>query len=302
MPLSPTTPAPVRHPPHQPRWTCGLAFVRICGLLSHTYVGAPTWSEYKCVYVWVHVYTYVRACAPSECEVWQAQTNAVVKRHHGGPAFLRRWGVLVGKSKHDNGPLRIGPLSDELRGVLAKALRPEAHAWVASLRFPVMLEEWVQTVEDTYAQLLQLQLPGMSRDKNQGYHLVWTIRGFLLALGHAAGREVQVAPTDPVDYFRRGFPDVTEQINWLEEITGAKSAQGLLNAASYMWGAEFFTMDLCLAKPAYKWSSTDIDCLVVHTYVCVLGILRCMEGGPPGYAGGIVGRAPPRRRTYVRGR
>ena len=62
-----------------------------------TYVGAPTWPEYECVYVRMGecVYTYVRACSPTECEVWQAQTNAVVKRHHSGPAFLRLWGVLA---------------------------------------------------------------------------------------------------------------------------------------------------------------------------------------------------------------
>ena len=78
----------------------------------------------------------------------------------------------------------------------------------------------------------------------------------MLGLGNARGGEVKVAPTDPVAYLHRGFPDVTKQLSWLETQTGAQTARELLESVNYRWGVEFFTMDLCLAKPVYRWRCT----------------------------------------------
>ena len=199
-------------------------------------------------------------------EVWQHEVNWTTRRHHGSLAFLRRWGILVGACKEDAGPLRVAPLTDALRNVLRRALRPEVSTWVASLHSVGTLQEWVAQVDTAKTSLLALALPGMNSRDPDAYHIIWTIRCFVIAINAATKAEagLYVAPTDGVSLLKRGFPDMGAQLDMATEATGTTCALQLMHMLHYTSAVEYFCMDLCLAKPAYKWIIKEMLNLCTH--------------------------------------
>ena len=99
---------------------------------------------------------------------WQAHSNGVVSRHHGGVAFLRRWGIVAGGCATEPGPLRLSKLTRDARSALRRVLHPDAHFWVLSLQATSTLDAWTAQVERMKAKLFSLNLPGMANAKSTG--------------------------------------------------------------------------------------------------------------------------------------
>ena len=99
---------------------------------------------------------------------WQAHSNSVVSRHHGGVAFLRRWGIVAGGCATEPGPLRLSKLTRDARSALRRVLHPDAHFWVLSLQATSTLDAWTAQVERMKAKLFSLNLPGMANAKSTG--------------------------------------------------------------------------------------------------------------------------------------
>lgn len=93
---------------------------------------------------------------------WQQQCNSQTGFHHGSIAFLRRWGLLVGDSRTDAGPLRVVPQSASLGALLGQVLSLEASRFVTSLQAVGTLDAWVAQVEVAASDLVALGLPGLS--------------------------------------------------------------------------------------------------------------------------------------------
>ena len=161
-------------------WVQGCAKVGLTGLgslmaASTKHVCGPTLCRlvqlmYEASVAAAHVVLQprVREGSPTEFEVWQKEVNWATRRHHGALALLRRWGILVGQSTQDAGPLRIAPLSQATRSAFERLLRPSAHAWVLNLHGAQTLREWVAQMEASLADLHTMQLPGMRANDSSG--------------------------------------------------------------------------------------------------------------------------------------
>ena len=103
--------------------------------------------------------------------IWQRECNAQTSHHHGGLAFLRRWGVLRGGTIED--PLRVEPLSGRLERALARVLDPEVAQVVRGVRAVDTLREWVQQIEEVVPAMQRLGLPGLTTRSgcNHKYHM-----------------------------------------------------------------------------------------------------------------------------------
>ena len=209
---------------------------------------------------------------------WSKQCNSTTAFHHGSCAYLRRWGVIEGGSQQQPGPLRVVAMGEAGRGALVRLLGSDAHSMVESITPMSTLQEWVAQVERLAPEMERLQLPGLRRSKTKrSYGVSWTLRCLLLGvnfahkpasgqepLQHQAGRDpepllaespepLRHEAGDSVALLRRGFPDMGEQVNTFALMLGVTTVGNLVAGLHYRSGIEFLCMDLCLAKPVYRW-------------------------------------------------
>jgi hypothetical protein len=114
--------------------------------------GAPDWTGYS---------------------LWQRECNGQTSYHHGGLAFLRRWGLIIGgrarARARGQDPLRIAPLSDELEKSLARVLSADANEVVGGLHAVDTLQEWVQQIDEAVPAIKRLGLPGLTRRSGRNH-------------------------------------------------------------------------------------------------------------------------------------
>ena len=101
-------------------------------------------------------------------ERWQQEVNSSTSYHHGGVAYLRRWGAVVGGTLRNKRPLQVHAIDASFDGALDRVLGPKAHELVQSMQRVSSLQGWVDQVGKLSPELRALRLPGLARSE-KGY-------------------------------------------------------------------------------------------------------------------------------------
>jgi len=194
----------------------------------------------------------------TKVHAWQRECNSQTGFHHGGVAYLRRWGLVLGGTQSDRSPLRIAPYTYELGKSLAALLTPSAHEFVQGFRPVSSLSEWAESHRLAASKLHALNLPGCSSGP-EAYGVIWTCRYFQWGANLPqrsppnTAPVVAVSPTDEVSGLSRAFLDMSGEAERFARALRVTTVQDLLTVLEYPHGVEYFCMDLCLMKPVYRW-------------------------------------------------